>query len=52
MPFRDHVTHCNKLLNNMEKPEDWPAQAVKRIGNCVRLDGPTEAAAGAMGLFA
>lgn len=33
-----HVVHCNKLLNNMEKPEDWPAQAVKKIGTCVRLD--------------
>ncbi|CZT03576.1 uncharacterized protein RAG0_10297 [Rhynchosporium agropyri] len=47
-----HVTHCNKLLNNMEKPESWPAQAVKRIGSCVRLDGPSEAATtGGRGLF-
>jgi len=45
------VTHCNKLLNNMEKSEDWPAQAVKRIGSCVRLDGPSEASAGGKGLF-
>ncbi|RFU32836.1 hypothetical protein B7463_g3485, partial [Scytalidium lignicola] len=47
----DHVTHCNKLLNNIEKPEDWPAQAVKRIGSCVRLDGPSDASTGGTGLF-
>lgn len=35
----------------MEKSEDWPAQAVKRIGSCVRLDGPSEASTGEMGLF-
>ena len=49
--FRAHVTHCNKLLNNMEKSEDWPAQAVKRIGSCVRLDGPSEVATGGVGLL-
>jgi hypothetical protein len=38
----DHLTHCNRLLNDLERPEDAPARAVKLIGKCVRLDSAAQ----------
>jgi len=38
----DHLTHCNRLLNDLERSEDAPARAVKKIGNCVRLDSAAQ----------
>ena len=34
----EHVIHCNKLLNDMERPVDYLAMAVKVVGHCVRID--------------
>lgn len=35
----EHVIHCNKLLNELDKPMTDLAMAVRVVGHCVRLDG-------------